>query len=393
MGIEILRNKILLTGLIVGIALASTGCNEGKKAYEKGVSYMEKKEYGKAVDSFALATEKTKDKAEYKIAYGMALLQNEQYEQAIEIMQSAIGEKNNAIVRENNKYAYRGIGLAYYVQESYEEAEEYFEKALEYEEAEDLDRELLDNLLAVQELTGRVEEAVKTCDRLIAKDKKNITYYKKKALLHCSLEVYEDALKDYEKIVELNGKNYDGYFGQSAVYKLMGETEKAVDVLKPVLKIKGKTAEDKCYLGRAYFETGDKEQAISYLQESAGEYITAGYYLGEIYLADGKYKEAETAYEAYLKAAPENMLIMAYNQAALCAMNREDFEKAYEYISEGIEKKEASSLKTLEYNLVVVQEKRGDFEAAKTAAEDYLAHYGEDEKMAKELAFINTRIK
>mgnify|MGYP002508794917 CR=1 FL=1 len=46
------------------------------------------------------------EKAEYYISYGLALMKNEKYEDAIKQLEKAILDKDNQIVLENNKAAY-----------------------------------------------------------------------------------------------------------------------------------------------------------------------------------------------------------------------------------------------------------------------------------------------
>ena len=90
-----------------------------------------------------------------------------------------------------------------------------------------------------------------------------------------------------------------------------------------------------------------------------------------------------------------------YKRQALC---KEDYAKALEYIQEGIalaeekqgnkkqeDKKQETLLQEMKYNEIICLEKTADWEMAKEKMSEYQAAYPEDESVAKEAEFLQTR--
>ena len=121
---------ICLASLLALSAFSVTGCNEAKSAYKDGVALMEDEKYDQAAECFKIAIDENNEKAEYYIAYGMALLKGGDAEASIKVFERAILTTDNKIVRENNKQAYWGRGIAYYECYEYQKAIEDFAAAI-----------------------------------------------------------------------------------------------------------------------------------------------------------------------------------------------------------------------------------------------------------------------
>ena len=92
------------------------------------------------------------------------------------------------------------------------------------------------------------------------------------------------------------------------------------------------------------------------------------------------------------------------NLAGTSALCKEDYAKALEYIQEGIalaeekqgnkkqeDKKQETLLQEMKYNEIICLEKTADWEMAKEKMSEYQAAYPEDESVAKEAEFLQTR--
>lgn len=370
-----------------------TGCDSANKDYEQGVKYMETGEYKSASSSFKKAVEKNGEKAEYNISYGMALLYTEDYKEAAKQFTHALSKKDNKIVRENNKLAYRGLGIANYNKGGYDTAVEYFGKALEINECNEWNAELYQYILAVQKLQGDYESAIKTCDLRIAEEDGVAEYYLERAKLLQEMGNYDKAVKDYKKALEIDETMHSSYLGMYTCYVNLEKEDKAKEALENITQHKAKSGKEYCYKGQAYaaLENWDKAQE-AYKSAIKEEYDEAQFYLGELYKEKKAYADAIDSYTKYVDNKESVQAGKAYNQLALCYVETGDIKTALEMIECGLEKKEADSLKSLMKNKVILLEKEGNFKEARTVAKKYIKQFPADSEMEKELDFIKTRI-
>lgn len=383
----------LYTAAWLGIACVVCGCGKGEDEYEEGLKAMKTENYGDAVISFKAAADANKDKAEYAICYGMALIHTGEYEEAIVQFDGAISEKDNKIVRENNKQAYRGKGIASYNLGDYTTAVEMFRTALDIPELSELNDDMRGYILDIQLMLGDTKKALDICTECIDKDPKNAKYYLKRGQLYQKLEKYEAAIHDYDEALSYDDEQYECYFGKYEVNLSLMKDEEARKALEQVVQIKVKTGADSCFQGRAYQQLGDKEKAKNCFEEAAKkEYADAYFYLGSMLQEEKEFDSALENYNRYVDLLKEKSGGAVYNQMALCQAAKGDYESALKSVETGLAKKDADIMKELMRNQVVITEKTGDFASAKTLAGDYLKQFPDDEEMEQELAFIKTRV-
>ena len=131
-------------------------------------------------------------------------------------------------------------------------------------------------------------------------------------------------------------------------------------------------AEGYCGLGMTYYEQKQYDQALEMLEKA---------------FDNGTVKTAKLC-----------------NLAGTSALCKEDYAKALEYIQEGIalaeekqgnkkqeDKKQETLLQEMKYNEIICLEKTADWEMAKEKMSEYQAAYPEDESVAKEAEFLQTR--
>lgn len=178
------------------------------------------------------------------------------------------------------------------------------------------------------------------------------------------------------------------------IYMGMGDNANAEKAIKSVTDIKAGTAEELLQLGRAYYYKGDYTAASSNLDKSLDKGCKdALYYLGMVLMAENDYTSAAGKFQEYIDSGSKSNVTQAYNQAAGCYIELEDFASAESYIDKGLASGTSGVYRILGKNQVVLYERMKKYKKARNAAEEYLQRFPEDKEMQKELLFINTRIK
>ncbi len=383
---------IFLLCFFAGTAL--TGCERSAASYyEEGMEAFDNREYAQASECFSEALKRNQDKAEYYISYGLSLMKEEKYEQALEQLERAVLDKDNQIVLENNKAAYRGIGMVYYHMQEYGQAAEAFEQALGIKELSYVNRDLMSYLAECLEALGDYEQAASYYQKILDLEE-SAAAYAKKALLEKKSGNYEQSLKDYDQAISMEKENYDLYFQKYYLLKEQGKDAEAEKVLERAAAITPETRGQKYQQEKLYYFLGKTDAAQNGLETSLEEgYSEAGFYLGQIAQRKGKYKKAVDYYVDYIESGRKISSAAVYNQLGLCYMELEKYKYARDTFSIGMKLNDAELMQQLEFNRIIACEHLGDFEKAQKKAKEYLEKYPEDQKMEKELRFIKTRVK
>jgi tetratricopeptide (TPR) repeat protein len=385
----------LLAIIIVIPVLLLTGCGGKSPAdyYKEGQAYFNSGNYEKADESFSKAIDGNKERADYYISYAMNLIQLKRYEDAIINFERSILDKDNGVVRKNNKRAYRGEGIAYYRAYDYASAIENFNKALKINELEDMNQDILSYKGKAQEKSGLYKEAAKTFTEIIENNKSNAQAYINRGDIYHKMGEYEKSLADYNKAIKLKASNYDYYLAKYFLLLDMEDKEGAGEVLNQAAAINGTTEEDKFNMAKITYYKGDFETAIQMFGEAFGNGFTESYYyLGSIYEQQKDYENAVTNYGKYLETDGGSDNGRAYNQAAECLMKLKNYDEALVYIEDGIKVNDISVNQELKRNQIIVYEHLDRFEEAYKLVEAYLKVYPEDEAAKKEAIFLKSRL-
>ncbi|SFR76396.1 tetratricopeptide repeat protein [Anaeromicropila populeti] len=372
-----------------------TSCSTGKGAgslYKQAVKSMEKGDYENAAVNFEEAILKNPEKAEFYIGYGMCLIQLEQYDKARIQFDKAILEKENKIVLENNKQAYRGQGLCDFYDNQYANAVKWFDKALSIQELESMNLDILNYKADALMYQGNYKEAVETLTKYIDKKKSDFRVYLKRANAYFKAQSYEESIGDYEKVLDLEGTNCEAYVGEYFVYLKMNQIEKADSVLDKALAMKTKTDEDFYNLAVIQYYKEDYDTAIQGFEASKNKGFTeADYYIGKIYENKKEYDKAAEHFVSYLENTELIESAAVYSALAEVYLKTEQYDLGLKAVQAGIELNDGSFIQQLLYNQITLYELLADYELAFEKANDYLELYPEDEKMQRELKFILTR--
>lgn len=388
------KNSLSLIIIALLIILAGCSMGSGASSYHKsGMKHFLKGEYVEAEGSLAKAVEINQEKAEYFIDYGFVLIKTGKIEEAQVQFKKAILNKNNKVVRENNKKAHRGIGIAYYEAGEYEKAIVYFKEALKIKEEEKLNKDLTYYIASSYEKSGNYKEALNSYDKILETNKPNAEIYELIARTKYHLGELDQALVNYDKALKFNKNVYEYYFEKYAILTEMGDIKSAKEVLSQASAIKAKTKQDHYNLGKLYYISSDYEKAKLKLQESEEDgFISANYYLGEIYQSEDDFDVAIKFYKEYIEKETNNQIVTVYSQLATCLIAKQNYEEALEVLDKGIKGNDASNLKEILYNQVIVYENLSRFEEAYKVANEYIKLCPEDKDMIREADFIQTRV-
>ncbi len=388
-----MRLRYLIAAAGTAALVLLCGCGRAGEYYESGQECFAAGDYETALLYFCQALEENPDKAEYYIEQGFTYVALERYEEAREAFLRAVVERDMELTRQNNKRAWRGIGITYYEEGNYVKAKEYFEKALAEALLPELNADIRMYLADALECEGDYTAAIAVYDTLLAEQSDYAAGYRARAYMNYILGAYEKSLSDYDTAITLEPKNFDLYFGK---YNVLGKLEKhqeQKELLGVITEIENPTAEDSYFIAKARFFNGDYDTALTELSVAAENgYDDAHYYIGEIYRQRSDYGEAVYHYKTYIGGSGAKDAA-AYNQMAICLMRQEKFTEALETVLAGQKLSDALHEKQLFFNEVVILEKMGEYNTAYERAAAYGRRYPDDAAMQEELNFLSTRVR
>lgn len=393
--------KILVTGLILAAALSLAACGEksASEHYKDGILFMESQEYELAEQELAEAVRKNPDRSEYYRDYGFVLLERGKTEEALIQFDKGYLDKDNKIVRENNKTILRGKGIAYIKLKEYEKAKECLEKALDITEVSELDRDILAYLGVCCKALGEYDQALEVYTSLIQAKKSNAAAYADRAEIYSILGETEKASSDYDTAIALDNTEFSYYFGKYNLYAEaaaagdMDAAEKAQEVLSAAYALKTTTSEDFYNLAIIHFLSGDYDVAAAEMEAAAEEgFLEAYFYLGTIYRQKEVWDKAYEYYCKYEEAVDSIHLASFYEGMADCYLQQQELDKALEMVEKGLALRDKSSQASFLYREVFLYEKKMDYAMAAEKAAAYLEIYPDDVTMKQELVFLETRL-
>lgn len=386
----------VLKAVILLLTITMLGGCSGKSAndyYKDGKEYFNIGNYEEAANNYEKAIKIKSDKAEYYIDYGMTLIKLGKYKEAIKTFNKAILKKDNLIVRENNKLALRGKGIAYYYTNQYKKAVQYFDKALKINELTDMNMDILYYKGSALEKSGQNDKAIQTYTKIIKANPSNAANYINRALVYSKMEEYEKSLADYDKAISKDKDNYDYYFGKYSLLSSLGMEDEANKVLTNASKIKVETEEDKFNLAKIHYYMGDSKAAIQELKEaSSNGFAEANYFLGVIYEESEDYDSAVSNYELFLKDEKTTKSANVYNQIGVSLLKLGKYQEALEYVQIGLKLNDVTYQQPLKRNEIVLNEKLGNFEDAYKLVKEYIKRYPDDKEATTEYEFLKTRL-
>lgn len=322
-----------------------------------------------------------------KTTQGIAALESGEYQQALELFQDAIEEK------EQQMLAYRGIGISYMGLAQYEDAENAFGAALECADSRQPEnvQDISLYLATAQYRQAKYEDTIITCtDILAASETGNVEAYFLRGASCLYDGQQEEAARDFDAAVAMAPDDYDLYLNIYECYNRLNLSGMGSGYLQSALNIQGEDMEHYYDRGRIYYYLEDYEEAQRQLIGPVeAKYEPAMYLIGKVYLALEDYDHALGVYQQIQQEFGESAGL--YNGFAMCSIASGDYDGALSYISQGLAMGEGDSLQELYFNEIVAYEKKLDFAAAKAKAQEYVKRYPGDEAGQREWTFLSTR--
>lgn len=380
--------------LLIVIVLSGCSTKSASYYYKEGIEAFNDSDYLKAEENFIKAIEKNEYRAEYYIDYGMTLIMLEDYNQALSMFDRAILDKDNEIVRKNNKLAMRGKGILYYKSYDYINALEQFDKALGISELSELNLDILYYKASSEEKLGLYEKALESYTKILGEEDKDANTYSKRGNINTKLKRYEEALLDYDKAIMLDSENYDYYFGKYFLLLESGDSQGANKVLEDAANLKMETVEDEYNLGKIYYYQEKYDMAEIQLSEAfRNGFTSAYYYLGSICEKQGDYEAAVYNYRMYLEDSNNEKSAALFNQMGLSYMKLEKYTDALEAIQNGLKLNDIALDQSLRRNEIICLEHLARYDEAYKLARDYTSDYPNDEEAKRELTYIKSRVE
>lgn len=293
--------------------------------------------------------------------------------------------------REENQIQYREEGIQLLQNGDYEGALENLQNALDLSlgKVGKIEMDICFYKAEALYYLGDIQGAMDTYSAIIGFNENPKAYFLR-GNLYYSQNDEAHALEDYAAAAEHEKKDYELYIGIYEALTAHGKEQEAQIYLNQALELSGNKAYDKMQKGRINFLLGEEDTAVSLLEEAVEENeLTAYYYLAEIYSAMDDTKASEEYMSLYMKsgeADSEQLLQIANNQ-----LEKANYSLAIECLDTALKLEKVPNKQILMKTRVVVYEQSGNFAAAKEAMEQYIENYPNDEEAKRELTFLETR--
>ncbi len=226
----------------------------------------------------------------------------EKVSELLEHLSETVNEEDTDI--EDISEIYYNIGKCYWNMDRKEEAVEYFEKTLEYQDGFRDTLELISNYYK-EKYENKYdkkdyEKSISYMTRQLT-FKPNAYYYNERGRIHLKAQHLEEAIEDFNKDLELDKESWAAHNNIGFSYKQMGEYEKAIKYL---------------------------EKAIECMKKSGSRIVTYTN-LAECYWILREHRKAIACYEKNLELFPDRKSI--YVEIAHKYKDLQEYDKAIEY--------------------------------------------------------------
>ena len=226
-----------------------------------------------------------------------------------------------------------------------------------------------------------------------------------------SKELYNEAVRCYQRVVELKPDDAQAYCRLGRMALLLGKRDdvrmahdRAIAIYEKLLERNPDDPELYKQLGESHVEKGDSEAGIVALKRAIvlkPDYFEAGAWLGWAYQDAGNLEEAKRAYKetTEMEVAPERFynnleayrICMAYNNLGGIYVDEGDYDQGIFYMQKAVEKDEELGLRSKHYrrNLAVFYDEKGADLANRSEYAEAAASYKEAITIYEELQIPN----
>ena len=239
---------------------------------ERGNRYLQQGDFKRAVSELAVAISGLDKDSHLWLNYGIALLLNKQYRDAIAVLE------NTLIVIRNNKNTTRNpteiadlkvqthynLGVAYHHDGQTEKAIAAYQKAIQFEPKF---ADAYGGLGVIYWRTGNLDAAIRHCQKAIKIAPENIEFHQNLTRIYWQKGRYDAAAIGYRIILELNPSDENALHHLGLILLSKQAYDEAVSYFQKVLQINPDSALTHGALGVAYHKLGEKDLAIREFQE------------------------------------------------------------------------------------------------------------------------------
>ncbi len=307
--------------------------------------------------------------------------------------------KDFTSVQENNKRAYRGMGIAYYLAGNEEEALENFYAALQVPLLDEMDGDIRSYLLQVNaslleryRTDGELERARQMCDELLASYGETADIFRMRADLWMEEENYAAALEDFDAAIAAGDSRMSTLLGKMMALKALGREDEVRLVSSKIAAMEPGNDEEAFAGALAAYSIGDYDTAKPLLERLAlSGMLRANYYLAQIGIMQKNYPQAVRYLRALEDAGAQDAEL--YYQMAVCLVEEGQYAEAEKYYGKLSELNDQSYARRQEKLYIVLLEKQGRYVQALERMEKYREDYitpqdGEYEEAQKEYEFL-----
>ena len=239
---------------------------------ERGNRYLQQGDFKRAVSELKTAISELDTDAHLWLNYGLALLLNKQYPEAVAVLENTL-----VVIRDNEKttrntadladlkvQSHYNLGLAYYHNGHIEEAVAAYEKAIQLEPNF---ADAYGGLAVIYWRRGNLNAAIRHCQKAIKIAPENIEFHQNLTRIYWQQGRYDAAAVGYRIILELNPSDENARHHLGLILLSKQEYREAVSCFQEVLKRNPDSALTHGALGTAYYKLGEESLAIQEFQE------------------------------------------------------------------------------------------------------------------------------
>ena len=366
------------------VMLSGCGSISGRHGIDSGYAYIEKREYAKALESFAEAEANGEDACLTHRGKGIAYLNTNEYSQAVEEFHASL-DTDNGIVDDMD------FDTNYYIAEAYMKLGDY-DNALEtYNAILDL-RDRDSNAYYLRGVCELAQDAAAGNGAPANGEEKS--------------EIAKSAAEDFNNAIRYNPKDYSLTIMIYKAYSEYHYDEDAVAVLQNALST-GQSSMTNYEKGQLYFYLGDNAESQKFLSKAAKERNqdkeNAVILLGMIEERREDYDAAIRVYKPYLSDNPKSAKV--FNKLGMCQIKlgdyslaqgnydgaMESYNDAVTSFEQGLALNNNLMNQPLMLNRITAYEHMGKFNLAQEEMSKYLELYPSDDEAVRENIFISTR--
>jgi len=265
-----MKRKVFIPLLLFVFPIIASSQSTAKEWYSKGIELKEKKDYEGALAAFNSAISK---KGDYNDAYyqaGWCCNELEDYENAIDLLkkympsdeknkknksnelgfsyyklqkatEAIIEYKNTIALSPKDGIALRGLGNVYYeIEEDYDSAIEYFEKAIKEDEEDS--KPIYYKLGWLYNDKEQYDDAIKILLKAIEYDSEDSGYREELGYAYYQKEEYEFALTQLNKAIALDDASKLGYYYKGLCFVATSRKGEAMSMYYKLKEIDSDTA-------------------------------------------------------------------------------------------------------------------------------------------------------